>query len=122
MSERLMLRVLRTRVPALPADRPDCHGMRERLRRLAGSPRAASDAGLSSEAADLADLVIVVAGAGGARARHGRVEVLAHLVGGWRGGVHLATEPLKDWDWLHDLLVRTSTDKASRDDSQRRPG
>ena len=41
------------------------------------------------------------------RARHGRVDGLVHLVGGWRGGVHLAEEPLEDWDWLHDLLVRT---------------
>ena len=40
-------------------------------------------------------------------ARHGRVDGLVHLVGGWRGGVSLVDEPLEDWDWLVDRLVRT---------------
>jgi NAD(P)-dependent dehydrogenase (short-subunit alcohol dehydrogenase family) len=28
-------------------------------------------------------------------------------VGGWRGGQPLAQAPLEDYEWLHDLLVRT---------------
>lgn len=39
--------------------------------------------------------------------RFGRVDGLIHLVGGWRGGEPLATAPLSDYEWLHDLLVRT---------------
>jgi NAD(P)-dependent dehydrogenase (short-subunit alcohol dehydrogenase family) len=39
--------------------------------------------------------------------RFGRVDALVHLVGGWRGGQPLAEAPLSDYEWLHDLLVRT---------------
>jgi NAD(P)-dependent dehydrogenase (short-subunit alcohol dehydrogenase family) len=39
--------------------------------------------------------------------RFGQVDVLLHLVGGWRGGQPLHEEPLADWDLLHDLLIRT---------------
>lgn len=39
--------------------------------------------------------------------RFGRVDGLLHLVGGWRGGEPLATFDLADYDFLHDLLVRT---------------
>jgi NAD(P)-dependent dehydrogenase (short-subunit alcohol dehydrogenase family) len=39
--------------------------------------------------------------------RHGRVDGLIHLVGGWRGGQPLHEEPLADWDLLHQLLIRT---------------
>ena len=39
--------------------------------------------------------------------RFERVDALLHLVGGWKGGEPLATAPLADYDWLHDLLVRT---------------
>jgi NAD(P)-dependent dehydrogenase (short-subunit alcohol dehydrogenase family) len=39
--------------------------------------------------------------------RFGRVDGLLHLVGGWKGGEPLATSPLADYEWLHDLLVRT---------------
>jgi NAD(P)-dependent dehydrogenase (short-subunit alcohol dehydrogenase family) len=39
--------------------------------------------------------------------RFGRVDALLHLVGGWRGGEPLHEAPLADWDFLHDLLVRT---------------
>jgi NAD(P)-dependent dehydrogenase (short-subunit alcohol dehydrogenase family) len=39
--------------------------------------------------------------------RFGRVDALLHLVGGWRGGEPLASAPLADWDFLHELLVRT---------------
>ena len=39
--------------------------------------------------------------------RFGGVDGLLHLVGGWKGGEPLATTPLADYEWLHDLLVRT---------------
>jgi NAD(P)-dependent dehydrogenase (short-subunit alcohol dehydrogenase family) len=41
------------------------------------------------------------------RQRFGRVDALLHLVGGWRGGEPLAEAPLSDYEWLHNLLVRT---------------
>jgi NAD(P)-dependent dehydrogenase (short-subunit alcohol dehydrogenase family) len=39
--------------------------------------------------------------------RFGRVDGLLHLVGGWKGGEPIATTPLSDYEWLHDLLVHT---------------
>jgi NAD(P)-dependent dehydrogenase (short-subunit alcohol dehydrogenase family) len=39
--------------------------------------------------------------------RFGRVDGLIHLAGGWRGGEPLHEAPLADWEFLHDLLVRT---------------
>jgi NAD(P)-dependent dehydrogenase (short-subunit alcohol dehydrogenase family) len=36
------------------------------------------------------------------------LDVVWHLVGGWRGGTPLPEQPLDDWAWLHDLLVRTT--------------
>jgi NAD(P)-dependent dehydrogenase (short-subunit alcohol dehydrogenase family) len=39
--------------------------------------------------------------------RFGRVDGLLHLVGGWRGGEPLQSFDLADYEWLHDLLVRT---------------
>jgi NAD(P)-dependent dehydrogenase (short-subunit alcohol dehydrogenase family) len=45
--------------------------------------------------------------AGALRERFGHVDGLLHLVGGWRGGEPIATAPLSDYEWLHDLLVET---------------
>jgi NAD(P)-dependent dehydrogenase (short-subunit alcohol dehydrogenase family) len=39
--------------------------------------------------------------------RFGRTDCLLHLVGGWRGGEPIDRAPLADYEWLHDLLVRT---------------
>jgi len=39
--------------------------------------------------------------------RFGGTDALVHLVGGWRGGEKIATAPLSDYEFLHDLLVRT---------------
>lgn len=39
--------------------------------------------------------------------RFGQVDALLHLVGGWKGGDPIATTPLTDYEWLHDLLVHT---------------
>jgi NADP-dependent 3-hydroxy acid dehydrogenase YdfG len=43
----------------------------------------------------------------GLEQRFGRTDCLLHLVGGWRGGEPLASAPLSDYEWLHELLVRT---------------
>jgi NAD(P)-dependent dehydrogenase (short-subunit alcohol dehydrogenase family) len=40
--------------------------------------------------------------------RFGRVDGLMHLVGGWRGGDPIESFDLADYDWLHDLLVKTT--------------
>lgn len=40
--------------------------------------------------------------------RFGRVDGLMHLVGGWRGGDPIESFDMGDYDWLHDLLVRTT--------------
>lgn len=45
--------------------------------------------------------------------RFGHVDGLLHLVGGWRGGDPIETASLEDYEWLHDLLVRT-TQRVSR--------
>lgn len=39
--------------------------------------------------------------------RFGGTDALVHLVGGWKGGDPIATTPLADYAFLHDLLVRT---------------
>lgn len=40
--------------------------------------------------------------------RFGRVDGLMHLVGGWRGGDPIESFDLGDYEWLHDLLVKTT--------------
>jgi NAD(P)-dependent dehydrogenase (short-subunit alcohol dehydrogenase family) len=40
--------------------------------------------------------------------RFGRVDGLMHLVGGWRGGDPIESFDLADYDFLHELLVRTT--------------
>lgn len=40
--------------------------------------------------------------------RFGRVDGLMHLVGGWRGGDPIESFDMADYEWLHDLLVRTT--------------
>ena len=44
--------------------------------------------------------------------RSAPVDAVWHLVGGWRGGTPLQEQPLEDWEWLHDLLVRTTVHVA----------
>jgi NAD(P)-dependent dehydrogenase (short-subunit alcohol dehydrogenase family) len=39
--------------------------------------------------------------------RFGGTDALVHLVGGWKGGEPLASTPLSDYEFLHDLLVHT---------------
>ena len=40
------------------------------------------------------------------------IDAVWHLVGGWRGGTPLQEQSLDDWEWLHDLLVRTTVHVA----------
>lgn len=40
------------------------------------------------------------------------IDAVWHLVGGWRGGVPLQEQSLDDWEWLHNLLVRTTVHVA----------
>jgi NAD(P)-dependent dehydrogenase (short-subunit alcohol dehydrogenase family) len=80
----------------------------ERLDEVVADARQGSSSDrVEGHVVDLLDPAATARFAADVRARHGRVDGLAHLVGGWRGGVHLVEEPLEDWDWLHDLLVRT---------------
>ena len=57
--------------------------------------------------ADLLDEQAARQWASDLRERFGGIDALLHLVGGWRGGQPLAEAPLSDYEWLHDLLVRT---------------
>jgi NAD(P)-dependent dehydrogenase (short-subunit alcohol dehydrogenase family) len=69
----------------------------------------AADAGAEIDV-DVVDLVDASAAGGWAAdlsARHGHVDGLVHLVGGWRGGTTIEEAPLEDWDFLEPLLVRT---------------
>jgi NAD(P)-dependent dehydrogenase (short-subunit alcohol dehydrogenase family) len=62
---------------------------------------------LDTRVVDLLDEDAVRRWAGALVERFGRVDALLHLVGGWRGGQPLPEAPLDDYEWLHDLLVRT---------------
>ena len=72
----------------------------------------ASDLGLDDDRIDaqVVDLLDENAAIGWPKAiaeSLGPVDGLIHLVGGWRGGEPLPTFPLGDYEFLHDLLVRT---------------
>ncbi|WP_436776690.1 SDR family NAD(P)-dependent oxidoreductase [Yinghuangia sp. YIM S09857] len=56
---------------------------------------------------DLTDPAATRAWADEIEERHGRVDGLVHLVGGWRGGKDFSDNTLEDWEFLHRLLVRT---------------
>ena len=63
---------------------------------------------IEAEVVDLLDENASVGWAKAIETRFGRIDGLLHLVGGWKGGEPLATAPLADYEWLHDLLVRTT--------------
>jgi NAD(P)-dependent dehydrogenase (short-subunit alcohol dehydrogenase family) len=56
---------------------------------------------------DLLDGSAAASWAGALTERFGQVDGLLHLVGGWKGGEPLASFSLDDYEFLHDLLVRT---------------
>jgi len=69
----------------------------------------AADVGIEADSAsvDLLDAEAARAWATGVAERRGRIDALVHLVGGWRGGKPIEEAPLADWNFLHDLLIRT---------------
>jgi NAD(P)-dependent dehydrogenase (short-subunit alcohol dehydrogenase family) len=77
----------------------------DRLDAVAASHADAVD---STHVVDLVDAVAVTELASALR----DVDAVWHLVGGWRGGVPLPEQPLEDWDWLHEQLVRTTVNVA----------
>jgi NAD(P)-dependent dehydrogenase (short-subunit alcohol dehydrogenase family) len=68
---------------------------------------AADVGGIDTDVVDLLDPAATRAWADELARRHGRVDGLVHLVGGWRGGAAIEEAPLEDWDVLSALLVRT---------------
>lgn len=72
---------------------------------------------------DLTDAACTRAWAEDIEDRHGRVDGLVHLVGGWRGGKVFGDNTLDDWEFLHGLLVRTvqNTSLAFHDALARAP-
>jgi NAD(P)-dependent dehydrogenase (short-subunit alcohol dehydrogenase family) len=63
--------------------------------------------GMETDVVDLLDATATRAWADDLTSRHGHVDGLVHLVGGWRGGPPIEEAPLEDWDFLSGLLVRT---------------
>jgi NAD(P)-dependent dehydrogenase (short-subunit alcohol dehydrogenase family) len=68
---------------------------------------ALSDDRVDSRVVDLLDENATREWANALTERFGRVDAVAHLVGGWRGGQPLGEASLDDWALLHDLLIRT---------------
>jgi len=62
---------------------------------------------LDPRAVDLLDESAANEWAAAAEQKFGRIDGLIHLVGGYRGGDPIETFDLADYDFLHDLLVRT---------------
>ena len=66
-----------------------------------------ADDRVDPRAVDLLDEAAANAWAAGIEKRFGRVDGLIHLVGGYRGGDPIHSFDLADYEFLHDLLVRT---------------
>jgi NAD(P)-dependent dehydrogenase (short-subunit alcohol dehydrogenase family) len=62
---------------------------------------------LDMQAVDLLEADAAVAWRDSLVERFGKVDGLLHLVGGWRGGDPIESFDMDDYEWLHDLLVRT---------------
>ncbi len=72
----------------------------------------AKDLGLPDDrvdptAVDLLDEAAADAWAASTEKKFGRIDGLIHLVGGYRGGDPIQSFDLADYEFLHDLLVRT---------------
>lgn len=67
---------------------------------------------------DLSDPHAVAALAEQVHAEHGTIDVLLHLVGGWRGGKSITGQSDADWDFLHTSVLTTlrNTTRAFVDD------
>lgn len=77
------------------------------LASLAQSLPAEQAARFHGQVVDLLDEATTREWADAVLATHGRVDGVAHLVGGWRGGKSFADNTLADSDWLFSLLMRT---------------
>ncbi len=44
--------------------------------------------------------------------KFGRVDIVLHLVGGYRGGTPIAEVSLADWDFIHNMLIKTTLNVA----------
>jgi NAD(P)-dependent dehydrogenase (short-subunit alcohol dehydrogenase family) len=62
---------------------------------------------LDAQVVDLLDENAAIGWAKSLTERFGNIDGLLHLVGGWKGGDPLHTFNLDDYEFLHDLLVRT---------------
>jgi NAD(P)-dependent dehydrogenase (short-subunit alcohol dehydrogenase family) len=78
----------------------------ERLDALVGELEL-EEGRVDSQVVDLLDADAARGWAEGLSDRFGGVDGLLHLVGGWRGGEPLQSFDLGDYEFLHDLLVRT---------------
>jgi NAD(P)-dependent dehydrogenase (short-subunit alcohol dehydrogenase family) len=78
----------------------------ERLDALAGDLDLPADR-LDTRVVDLLDEEAANAWPRALRERFGHVDGLLHLVGGWRGGEPIESFDLGDYEFLHNLLVRT---------------
>jgi NAD(P)-dependent dehydrogenase (short-subunit alcohol dehydrogenase family) len=65
-----------------------------------------------SSAVDLTDDAAVKAWADQIVSKFGGVDVLLHLVGGYRGGTSIADIPNADWEFTHNLLIKTPLNSA----------
>ena len=74
----------------------------ERLAALADA-----NPGISTEVADLSDATAVQELANRVRDRHGAVDGLVHLVGGYRGGDGFTSNTDEDWRFLSAALIDT---------------
>jgi NAD(P)-dependent dehydrogenase (short-subunit alcohol dehydrogenase family) len=74
----------------------------ERLAALAGR-----NPGISTELADLSDAAAVQDLAARVRDRHGSIDGLVHLVGGYRGGDGFTSNTEDDWRFLSSALIDT---------------
>jgi len=100
----------RVLVPDLAADGWDLVLVGSSPGRLDGLAR---DAGLDADrtatiTADLRDAKAAVAAVGAAYERFGRVDALAHLVGGWTGGMHVGRSPDEPYADMIDQHFWTS--------------
>ena len=68
---------------------------------------AAAGVDVDVDEVDLLDPSATKAWADALAKRHGRIDGLVHLVGGWRGGKPIEEAPLEDWEELSASLVRT---------------
>ncbi|MBW5483807.1 SDR family oxidoreductase [Streptomyces bambusae] len=62
---------------------------------------------VTGDTVDLLDLAATKEWAARTEKEFGRIDGLVHLVGGWRGSASFTETDLADWDFLHNLLIRT---------------